>query len=307
MLATPGAKSPRLPACRTRRGLLALVISGLALGGCTGRTEATPATDGAATGEAKDFCIGRYALRLPGSARVIGWNQWMAHLAISLRDLPPGTSLEEAAALSPQLSAVPGDAVTDRTRQVLDRETVLLGWRNRYEDAHYHELLRVLPRLLLSVSGPPETALAIARASEPLGEPAQEGFCIDRVVIRRGFAWQESASVGIELAPGQRLFIEIATNGQRTPRGLRERGGSILGTITWRSHARRLAGHEGEEMVLVRGGGREMLLMWRFAGVALSGAEPSIDIRLEAQNVASPEVVLARWDAMLVSLRRRSA
>ena len=84
----------------------------------------------------------------------------------------------------------------------------------------------------------------------------------------------------------------------------RRMGATGVRTQTLRARARTLAGIDGEELVIVNENRPEALLQWLAVGKPVSGDHPSIRIRAEGRY-PDRQKLLAAWDALLDSLRRR--
>ncbi len=275
----------------------------------------------AASGD--DLCLGRYALRLPAGARVIGRDQSMRDIGLRTRELTPGTRLADAANHAPWITRTDLNTRIGPTVSPVSADTVLLTWRATDRDAAIvdTEAVRFVGNLLVAAHGrgegtdkvtvQRETALDLVAAATPraAGVVPARGFCIDRFVVDRDFAAEDFAGAAVETGRERRLYVTTRTNGAQ-PAARLSRGGpgsAPAGVSVVRTGQRQAGGHTGDELVLsrARGNNRDMLLVWRFVGAPRSGAEPAVELRLEAGDVAAPDTVLAEWDALLAGLRRR--
>ena len=317
------ATMERMKRCWLGAGMAAALIAA----GCAqktppaGQMPATAAPRDAAPGP--ELCLGRYALRVPARARVVGRDQSMARLGLRVRDLPPGTTRDDLPNHAPWLTAADLNTRTGLTTTQLAPDTLLLTWRATNRDAAIvdTEVVRMLPGVLIAAHGRGEgttnlaaqrdTALALVQAAvpRPEAEVPAGGFCIDRAVINRGFAGEEFAGAVLDIGRDQRLFATTRSNGGEVGPRLSDGGpGTAPPDVSvLRAGPRNAGGQAGDELVLSRPRSRnqDMLLMWRFVGMPNSGAEPALELRLEASDVAAPEAVIAEWDAILASLRRR--
>jgi hypothetical protein len=269
-------------------------------------------------------CMGRYAFSLPAEARLIGRTQWMNYARIEVRAAAPGETLEAVAAAiekreregDPYLPVagvaherIATDIIAVTVRKNPDHARVSaarLAGGNAF--AATHELGEAKWQLAR------ETVVAIVKAISTAPDATQRsaGFCVDRGVVDLPFAWQEAAAAGFEFGPGSRLFVDIQTNGKIVPALLlrdaaaiqRRMGATGVRTQTLRARARTLAGIDGEELVIVNENRPEALLQWLAVGKPVSGDHPSIRIRAEGRY-PDRQKLLAAWDALLDSLRRR--
>lgn len=307
-----------------RRFLGAGMAAILAAAGCAQPDPEAPATTAppvvAAAGS--ELCLGRYLLTVPESGRVIGREQSMSGLGVRVRDIPAGTTLRDVPRHAPWLATTDADARIGPGITPVDAETVLLTWRasNRNHAIVDTEAVRLLPGLLVAAHGRTDgsagiaeqrqAALALLRATTPrvTADAPAGSFCIDRALIQRGFDREEFAGVAMETGPDRRLFVTIRSNGDTLGARLSSGGRDAPpGVSTLRAGPRSAGGHAGDELVLRRVHDRQedMLLLWRFVGAPHSGEAPAIELRLEANKVTSQRAVLAEWDALVASLRRR--
>lgn len=316
-----------------RRQLLALILAAAA---CTptGASRGTAADPGSRTSVAavsagmRPFCLGRYSFNIPADAVLHGRTQSLAHMDVDVRTAAPGETLDAAAA------AVEADQRADAQppspptrRETIATDTVLLvsevtsyGWTTTKT-----AVVRLAGGHVFVVSGEHEqpegiaaqreAAVEIARAIVASSDaaPAGSGFCIDGGTVDRPFQYNEQASAGFDLPTGAHLTVTIISNGRVVPESLAERTpGGLQGLLglgiraeTLRSGSRTAGGHRGDELLLARQDGPgDILFQWVYPGEPMSGTAPSIEIRLEGAH-ADAQGMLATWDAILGSLRRR--
>ncbi|WP_426955916.1 T6SS immunity protein Tli4 family protein [Muricoccus radiodurans] len=300
-----------------------LLLPALALLAASCHAETRPARQ---LPQGQPLCIGRYDLAVPQGARPVARGQTIRHLRLRADPVPPGTTLDAAVAVASRPGLGSAEKAAGGRRTAIGPDTALLT-RDWVDGIPVTDTaaVRLLPGLVLTAQGQHdepagvgaqrETAIALVASAVPLGDPeAHRGFCIDGAAIGLPFRWQEEASAGFAPPGGGHLSIQVSTIGDRPGRGLLDGAGGTLGrmaamgvgTRTVRSGRRVLAGHAGEELVIARTGRNEALLQWLFVGEPRSGTAPRIEIRLEARDVQDLDALLAEWDAMLGSLRRRA-
>lgn len=286
---------------------------------------AAPATVAApaATADGAEHCLGRYALRLPAGARIIARAQGVDGLELRVRALEPGATLADLPAYAPWLSRADRATLIGPAENTVGERTVVLTWRASDRDAAVvdTEALRLVGDTLLAAHAQAENtgqalsqrtrALALLAAAQPRapGVVPAHGFCIDRFTVERDFAGGEFAGLVAGSPRPWRLYVTTRSNDAAPGPRLAPPDPATApdDTRVLRAGARAAAGHAGDEVVLARGGpGRQdMLLVWRFVGAPQSGAEPAVELRMEASGITAPEEVLAEWDSVLASLRRR--
>jgi len=269
-------------------------------------------------------CMGRYSFALPAEGRPIGRTQWMNHARIDARAATPADTLDGIAAAieKREREGDPYLPVTGATQERIAPDTIVVTVRKHPDHARVSaarlaggsafEAVHELGEEKWPLAR--QTVLAIVRAIAPDAGPARHstGFCIDRGIVDLPFEWQEAVAAGFEFGSGRRLFVDIQTNGKNVPAPLLRDASAIqrrmratgLRTQTLRARARTLGGIDGEELVIVSEERQDALLQWLAVGKPISGEHPSIRMRVEGRY-AERGKLLAGWDALLDSLRRR--